>query len=102
MPISFSFVKLSTSLSAAALLLTTGCFSSGSSGGGMTGMSGRVLTVFQSRPMGAAPDPYPVDVSQLPPDAVTHNETQGGSRRVIMIRDDYPVKIIIVPATTQP
>jgi hypothetical protein len=86
------------SLSAIAVVLL---FSSGCIFGDRA--ADRSLTVHQYQSIGGDSGPFLIDVSQLPPDVIQEradgHDQWGNPTTSLQIRRDYPVKIMLVPAT---
>ena len=82
----------------AIVLSTAGCFLGDRA-------ADRTLEIYQIQDMQIYGGAFQIDVSRLPPDAIESRVDRGGDDAPVtslVIRQDYPVRIMLVPATTQP
>ncbi len=62
----------------------------------------RTLTIYQMQTTQTYIGPFQIDASRLPPDAIesrVDRGTEGDPVTSITLKQDYPVKILLVPAT---
>jgi len=62
----------------------------------------RILTIYQMQDMRTDTGSFQIDASRLPPDAIESRVDRGSNGdpvTSITLKQDYPVKIMLVPAT---
>ena len=83
--------KRSANLAMLPVLLTTGC--------PLDRAADRTLTIYQYQTTGSGTGPFTVDTSRLPADAVQRRIDDANSVETITVNQNYPVRVLLVPAT---
>jgi hypothetical protein len=93
--------RFTVSVASATALLATVVGCGGEGGGEMMGPGGRAArtaVIVQMKSSDSDTAPIPLDVSQLPPDAVQQPPHTNGTGSMVLIKPGYPVKVLVVPA----